>query len=210
MSRRPRRAQRGFTLIELLMGIALSSVFALALFGFFFSNVDAARTHESQARAQAGGRLALDRMADDIRQAISPDGGVTPPVISLSPTVIELYVDPSRATSATTPRPQKVRYTFAGGTLTREAVAPVGVTAPYSYGSYGQSEVLVDSVANGATALFSASDEDGTALPATLTAAQLRDVAQISIKLLIGQKTGNKATTMELDTDVALRNALSL
>jgi len=208
--RRPRRGQRGFTLIELLMGIALSSIFALGLFAFFFSGVDSARTHESQARAQAGGRLALDRMAADIRQAISPDGGVTAPVVSLSPTVLELYVDPSRTTSATTPRPQKVRYTFASGTLTREAVDPVGASAPFSYGSYAQAETLVDKVANTSTPLFSAVDEDGTAIPATPTAAQLRDVAQILLKLQIGQKTGNKATTLELDTDVALRNALSL
>ena len=49
---------------------------------------------------------------------------------------------------------------------------------------------------------------DGTALPATPTAAQMLDIAQISIRLLVSQKTGNKATTLELNTDVALRNAI--
>ena len=192
------------------MGIVLSSIFALALFGFFFSGVDAARTHESQARAQASGRIALDRMTGDIRQAISPDGGVTTPVISMSPTAIQLYVDPSTSTAATTPRPQKVRYSIVSNQLVREAADPVGATAPYSYGSYAQSEVIVHNVANGAAALFSAVTEDGTALPATPTASQLRDVAQISLRLLVGQKTGNSASTLELDTDVALRNALTL
>ena len=61
------------------MGIVLSSIFALALFGFFFSGVDPARTQQTQALAQASGRIALDRMAGDIRQAISPDGGVATP-----------------------------------------------------------------------------------------------------------------------------------
>ena len=95
MSRAPR--QDGFTLIELLMGIALSSIFALALFGFFFSGVDSARTHESQARAQIDGRTAIDRMSRDIRQSISPDGGITTPVIALSPTSLQLYVEIGRA-----------------------------------------------------------------------------------------------------------------
>lgn len=206
---RPRR-QDGFTLIELLMGIALSSIFALALFGFFFSGVDSARTHESQARAQADGRTAIDRMSRDIRQAISPDGGVTTPVISLSPIALQLYVDPSRSTTATTPRPQKVRYSISSNQLVREAANPVGAAPPYSYGSYGQAEVVVENVANGGTALFSAVTEEGVALPATPTASQLRDVAQISLRLLVGQKTGNSPSTLELDTDVALRNALSL
>jgi prepilin-type N-terminal cleavage/methylation domain-containing protein len=202
--------QGGFTLIELLMGIVLSSIFALALFGFFFSGVDSARTHESQARAQMDGRQAIDRLSRDIRQAISPNGGVTAPVISLSPTTLELYVDPSRNTSSTTPRPQKVRYTVSSGQLVREAADPVGAVAPFSYGAYTQSEVIVEKVSNGATPLFSAVTEDGIALPASPTASQLRDVAQISLRLLVGQKTGNASTTLELRTDVALRNALTL
>ena len=208
MSRAPR--QDGFTLIELLMGIALSSIFALALFGFFFSGVDSARTHESQARAQTDGRTAIDRMSRDIRQSISPDGGITTPVIALSPTSLQLYVDPSRSTSATVPRPQKVRYSVVSGQLVREAADPVGAAAPFSYGSYTQSEVVVDKLVNGATPLFSAVTVDGAALSASPTATELRDVAQISLRLLVGQKTGNSSTTLELDTDVALRNALTL
>ena len=149
-------------------------------------------------------------MSRDIRQAISPDGGVTTPVISLSPTSLQLYVDPSRSTSATVPRPQMVRYTITAGQLVREVANPVGAAAPFTYGSFAQSEVVVENVANGATALFSAVTEEGAALPASPTASQLRDVAQISLRLLVGQKTGNKASTLELDTDVALRNALSL
>lgn len=206
---RTRDAQGGFTLIELLMGIALSSIFALGLFAFFFSGVDSARTSESQARAQADGRTTIDRLARDVRQSISPDGGVTPPVISLSPTSLELYVDPSRDSTAVVPRPQKVRYSIVSNQLVRESADPVGTTAPFTYGSYTSSEVMLDPISNGATAAFTAAVSDGSALPATPTAAQLVDIAQISIRLLVGQKTGNKASTLELTTDVALRNAVS-
>jgi len=206
---RPGTRQRGFTLIELLMGIALSSIFALGLFAFFFSGIDSARTSESQARAQSTGRTAIDRIVADVRQSVSPDGGVMAPVIALSPTSLEIYVDPSRATSATTPRPQKVRYSIVANQLVREAADPVGAAAPFSYGAYGSSEVLIESLSNGATAAFTAAMADGTALPATPTATQILDIAQVSIRLLVSQKTGNKATTLELNTDVALRNALA-
>lgn len=205
---RGRSAQRGFTLIELLMGIALSSIFAIGLFAFFFAGIDSARTSESQARAQSAGRMAIDRLSGDIRQAVSPNGGITAPMISISPTAIEMYVDPSRSTAATIPRPQKVRYSIVSNQLVRESADPVGASAPFTYGAYGSSEVLVEQLANGATALFTSAMADGTALPATPSAAQLLDVAQISIRLMVSQKTGNKATTLELNTDVALRNPI--
>lgn len=202
------RDQRGFTLTELLIGIVLSSIFALALFAFFFSGVDSARTTESQARAQMEGRAAIDRLERDIRQAISPDLGITSPVIALSPTSLELYADPSRTLAARVPRPQRVRYSIVANQLVRQTADPVGATAPFTYGAYGASDILVERLANGAVAAFAATAADGTVLPATPTATEIRDAAEISIRLLMGQKTGNSATTLELTTDVALRNAI--
>jgi hypothetical protein len=72
--------------------------------------------------------------------------------------------------------------------------------------------VLVDGAANGTVPLAAAVTEDGLALPATINAgdSRLRDIAQMSLRLLVAQKTGAKATTMELNTDVALRNAIRL
>jgi prepilin-type N-terminal cleavage/methylation domain-containing protein len=207
---RGRARQRGFTLIELLMGIALSSIFALALFSFFFSGVDSARTSESQARAQADGRTAIDRFVRDGRQAISPDEGLTAPLIFLSPTSVEMYVDPSRAIADKVPRPQRVRYSIVSSQLIRDTADPVGASAPFSYGGYAHPEVLIEKLSNGAIAAFSATTSEGVALPATPSATQMRDIAQISIRLLVSQKTGNSATTLELKTDVALRNAITL
>ncbi|MGD9570259.1 MAG: PilW family protein [Thermoleophilia bacterium] len=204
-----RRSGGGFTLIELLMGIILASVFAIALFGFFFAGADSARTHESQARAQGDGRTAIDRFAREARQAISPDDGLTSPVISLSPTVVEMYVDPLRTTAAMVPRPEKVRYSIVSGQLIREAAAPVGATFPFTYGSYTRREVLIASVGNTTAApAFRAFTRTGLALAATPPSNQMRNIAQISVRFLVSQRTGNAATTLELSTDVALRNAV--
>lgn len=217
MTRRPartppgrREASGGFTLIELLMGITLSGIFAIALFAFFFSGADQVRSQESQARAQMSGRTALDRVVRETRQAISPDDGLTAPVISLSPTTIEIYVDPSRSAAALTPRPERVRYSIVANQLVRESALPVGATPPFSYGSYGRREVLIDKLENGATPAFRATTTTGVLLPATPAATQLRDIAQISVRLIISQRTGNAASTLELNTDVALRNAVRL
>jgi prepilin-type N-terminal cleavage/methylation domain-containing protein len=207
---RLRDRQGGFTLIELLMGIALSSIFALALFSFFYAGVDSARTSESQARAQADGRTAIDRFVRESRQAVSPNGGLTPPIIALGPTSVEMYVDPSRDATSKIPRPYKVRYSIVADQLIRDSAAPVGAVAPYSYGSYVRPEVLIEKLANGATAAFSGAAGDGTALPATPNAVQLRDMAQMTIRLIVAQKTGNAASTLELTTDVSLRNAITI
>lgn len=203
-------AQSGFTLIELLMGIVLASVFAVALFSFFFAGVDRVRSQESQARAQMDGRTAIDRLVREARQAISPDEGLTSPVIALSPTNLEMYVDRSRATSAIVPRPEKVRYAIVANQLIREFAKPVGVTAPFLYGSYRGREVMIAKLDNGATPAFRGVTAEGVLMSPTPAATQLRDIAQISVRLLISQRTGNAATTLELNTDVALRNAVRL
>lgn len=202
-----RRSQSGFSLMELLMGIVLTGIFSLALYGFFFSGVDSARTHESQARAQSEARLSIDRFAREVRQAVSPDDGLTAPVISLSPTVIELYIDPSRVATATTPRPEKVRYSIVADQLIRESSAPVGTTWPFSYGAYAKRTVMVEDLQQGAVPAFRAITRQGVSLPATPAATQMRDIAQVSVRLVVSQRTGNAATTLELNTDVALRNA---
>lgn len=206
-ARRGRRDQRGFTLIELLMGIVLASIFSLALYGFFFAGLDAFRTHEAQARAQSTGRTALNLVERDLRQSVSPDDSLTPPVIALSPTSLEIYVDPQRSPTVTTPRPQKVRYAIVSNQFIRETADPVGVAPPFSYGAYGRREVLIDKVQNGAVAAFAAITNQGAALPATPAPTQLRDIAQVTVRLLAAQRTGNTANTLELRSDVALRNA---
>jgi type II secretory pathway pseudopilin PulG len=196
--------------MELLMAVILASIFSAALYGFFFAGVDAVRTHESQARAQAAGRETLDRVARDVRQAISPDEGTAAPVLAVTPTSIEMYVDSRRAVATTTPVPQKVRYRLSGTQLVRDRAIALTTVPTITYGAYGGTEVMVADVRTGATPIFTTTTFEGIALPTTVGGPTARDIAQVSVRLIIGQRTGNSNTTLELRTDVALRNAIRI
>ena len=213
--RRARR-QGGFTLAELLMTVVIASLFATALYSFFFSGSDMANSHQSQAKAQAAARTAIERFTRDARQAISADGGLNGPVQSLSTTSVVMYVDNRRDPSAGQPRPQRVRYMLSGTQLVRQVANPVGSQPPYSYGAYGPPVVLAEPVVNGSSAVFGAVDAAGRplAMPGQFVTggpsgvAKPNDIAGITIRLLVGQRTGARPTTTELRTDVTLRNAL--
>lgn len=206
--RRPRQA--GFTLIELLMGIIIAGIFAGGLYAFFFAGTDAARTSESVAGAQADGREALRRFTRDIRQAVSPDGGLTPPVERLSATEIVMYVDPRRDPGATEPRPDRVRYRVDGTEFVREAVGPVGASAPFSYGPFGRREVLAERVEGAGAPTFTARTVfDGT-LPLPVVAPGTRYLGFVSVRLILGHRSGNSSESTEVGTDATLRNAVRI
>lgn len=202
---RRRDAQAGFTLVELLMGIILSGIFAAALFAFFESGITSASTHESQAAAQAEGRRTMDLMARELRQAVSPDGGLTPPVQSLSPTAILFYVDNNRVPGNSAPRPQRIRYQISGNDLVREVSDPVGTAPPYTY-TLRTTEVMVRNIANGATPLFAGFTTTGTAMAATVAAPVTAQLGTVTVRLLVRHRTGRTNSTLELTTNVSPRN----
>ncbi len=207
-----RRARRegGFTLVELLMGIIIAAIFGLALYGFLDSGVLSASTHQSQALAQSEARTGLDRLSRELRQAVSADGGITPPVQSLAPLVLVFHVDNNRSAASVTPRPQRVRYQVVAGDLTREVADPVGTAPPYTYGAYRAPEVIVRGIANtAATPMFTATTAEGAAMAATITAPTTASLATVTVRLLVNHRTGRSTSTLELTTDVSPRNPRS-
>lgn len=201
--RRPRNA--GFTLPELLIGIVLMGIFGLTLLAFYSTSLNSATTNENQSKSQADGRAALSRLSGELRQAISPDAGTTPPIQSLSTTSVVFYFDGTRDPNDITPFPQRVRYQVVGGQLLRDAANPVGAAPPYTWTAYGPQEVVATDVQT-TNPLFAASDINGNALGATLASPATASVSQVRIRLTLGYRTGQSNSTLELTTDVVPRN----
>lgn len=63
------RAQQGFTVVELMVALALGLIIATALVYVFIANNLSYRVQTGLARAQEGGRFAVDFLARDIRMA---------------------------------------------------------------------------------------------------------------------------------------------
>ena len=206
-----RRRAAGFTLVELVIAVALSGLFAAALFSFFESGTQASRTQERQARSQADARLAMSFITGDVRQAVGYPLGTGVPLAALGATELVIYVDPRRSADPTlVPLPYRVRYALVGDDLVREQAAPVPAGGTLTYGAYTGRRTVADGVASGTgvPALFQGITASGP-LAGSVPASQLGDVIQIRVRLTLGHRVGPGSATVrdEVRADVTLRNA---
>lgn len=183
--------QAGYTLIELLIAMILAGIVATGVYASFMSGVEASSSRDSQARAQNAARMAMEEFTRDVRQAVSPDGLAPPVAAAPTATSVELWVDNNRSLTATTASPKRVRYRLSGTSFVRQV---------YSGTAWSAEEVLAESVVNGSTPLFTAVDAGGiaTAIPGA--------IATISLRLILGDRSGRASTTTELMADATLRN----
>jgi len=204
------RGQDGFTLTELLMGIVIGTIFMFAIYGFYDSSLSSETTHQSEVLAQGQARDALNELTSQLREAVSPDQGLTPPIVSLSPTQIEFYADMSRSPTELVPKPEEFLYQVSGGSLVRQVAQPVGAAPPYTYSAFSSAETLVSSVANSSSApMFSAINENGVALPSTMSTPTTIGIALVHVNLLANYKLGNSPQQFALTTDVVPQNPTS-
>ena len=191
LRRTPGACQGGFTLVELLIAMVLVGVVATAVYASFISGVEASSSRDLQARTQNTARAAIDEFTRDVRQAVSPDGLIPPVAAAPTATSIELWVNNNRSLTATTAAPVRVRYRLSGTNFVRQVLT--GTT-------WSAEDVLASGVANGSTALFTAVDINGaaTVIPGA--------VATISLRLILGDRSGRASTTTELQADATLRN----
>ncbi len=68
---------RGFSLVELVVALAVMSVTAGAIYALFFSGLKAYWKGDIMTQTQQGGRVAIDRLSRDLRQARRLINGVT-------------------------------------------------------------------------------------------------------------------------------------
>jgi len=210
--RRPpsREASGGFTIMELLIGIVVGTIFMFAIYGFYDSSLSSSTTDQNLSMAQSQSRDAINEISAQLREAVSPDSGITPPVISLTPTQIEFYADMSQNPTELVPKPTEFLYQVSGGALIRETAQPVGASPPYSYTGFSSAETLIPSVANSSSSpLFSAINGNGSALPATMSAPTTTGIELVHINLLTNYMIGSSAQVFSLNSDVVPQNPTS-
>ncbi len=75
--------ERGVTLVELMVAVALLSLIMVAFFTIFKGGTAAWRKGDIRTELVQNGRIALDRMASEIRQALPKDEDAKPPIYEL-------------------------------------------------------------------------------------------------------------------------------
>jgi type II secretory pathway component PulJ len=210
MRSRRDNAQAGFTIMELLIGVILGTIFMFAIYGFYDSSLQSEMGHEAQATAQGQTRDAMNQLTSQLREAVSPDNGITPPVVSLTPTQIEFYADLSRDPMEQNPKPQKFLYQISSGALTRQVAQPIGASPPYSYSAFSSPETLVSGLTNSTSLpMFAAVNGNGNALPASMSSPTTMGIELIHVNMNLTYKIGNASVPFALSTDVVPINPTS-
>ena len=195
---------------------------------FFVSGLNTTITIQSHGEAIRTAQVALDRVSRDLREAIpnAEASGSDSGIIDASATTITFYADLSRTPtgSGRTPSTQKIRYALVSdpgnpgaGLLTRQVQNPTSVSpltfvgapawstpAPIASGidlsksDFGVFGVVADTPAT--------TDITGPTIPLPVSATGLDSIASVHIHLGIRQRTGASITTVEVNSDVLLRN----
>lgn len=216
-----RRRQAGMSLTELLVGVAVAAIFGTLLMMFLVNGTSTASGLENQRRVLDQSQKTQRFFVRDVRRSVGPTDGVNP-VISVTGTQIQLYADLTTDAEATRPsgqhgpRPSIVRYwTAAHPTIPStsqlfRAVRPVsGTTYPFTWGTEGVPELLVEVLAN--TDVFTAIGESvadplaGQTFANPVNASLLDDIRTIRLRLLLPQRHVNATRNLEITTDATLR-----
>lgn len=142
--------QSGFTLIELLLYVAIVSTILISLVGFFGVVIDARAKNKTVAEINQQGAIAMDTILHTIRTATSittpaaagtgssltlvvPTASLSPTIINLSSTTLQVKEGSAAAVSVTSPDIQVTSLTFKN--LTRSGtngIVQVSMTLTYA------------------------------------------------------------------------------
>ncbi len=133
----------GLTILELVMTLAiLAAAFGVAYQYLYHSFAGWDRV-AAVSRAEQEGRLAILRMANEVRQAQKATEAHD--AVTVSATQLDIYVDINGDG-----RPELVRYRLDDGRLERAVIPAEGSQFPYTYtGAPKSHEIVVSTVING-------------------------------------------------------------
>lgn len=216
------RGDHGYSFVELLISMLLLT---LILGGLSTALFQGQATYDAQARAaelRQTGRVAIDELAVEIRMTGADIGNVPQALTAAGPYNIQFAADidndsnapPCGAAfeTATDGGAERLTYTLAGGTLSRQLDCWDGVNWTNEYANQGIADNLINATV--ARPLFRYFDEDGVELvpgAGGLTSAERDDVRAIEVTLVLDDGVqhalADSIVDFEITTQVKLRNA---
>jgi prepilin-type N-terminal cleavage/methylation domain-containing protein len=181
----------GFTVVELLVVLAILGV-VFAVFSMVLSTSvrDSGEVRED-AVLQGEVRAAVDRLAQDLRQAYT--GDTTSPIETMTATQLT-FLSPDRATPL---HNRRISYRLQSGTLERAMATSTNTGGPpWTIPALGSYQAQVSSVRN--STVFTYFDVTGAATTAAT------NVASITVTVKVSTKTST-AREFTYSTSIALR-----
>jgi prepilin-type N-terminal cleavage/methylation domain-containing protein len=213
---RPPRSEAGFTLIEMMVSL---SIFMIVLFGVYVVYDTGEAQYSRTSRewdAQSQARLALERMAREIRMAgyNSPTNVANPIVIATNDTIsiqanvgngLQYVTYGLRNCDSTT---TKTLYRDASTTTYCGGEPFIDGVTSLTFTYYEQTGLSIPSPLTSTYQLDGVNYLTGTSTPDISTMTNRKKINQVKITMTVLQTVGSITTPYTITTDVTLRNFL--
>jgi Tfp pilus assembly protein PilW len=194
------RSEGGFLLIELLIAAIMLGI-VLGSFTALYTMVESRNnTMETQAVLAAQARPVLDNMASELQAAVC--NGTTQPITSASGTQVT-FTTPDRQQAY---HLQQITYSLSGGVLSQQIAQSTNTGGPPWTMGAARAAPSVPSVTNAVVFDFiSSSGTDLSPSGATVSAANLPNIAKVTMTVIVTPPTSNGSGPLTVQSSASLR-----
>jgi prepilin-type N-terminal cleavage/methylation domain-containing protein len=211
LARRLRREESGFTLVEMLAALAIGLVVLFAVLGLLDTSIRSSAMSEGRIDSVREGRLAMDRIGQELRLASCPAVGSA--IISADGSSVSYYVSAPQSDFRTDPVTERhtLTYSATDGTVTLRVFPGNGVPPVWSATASRTSRIADRLALDGGQPFFRylrylTSDAPATTdVPAPVAAANLPLVAQVRVTFMAQPSFGADAAGSRFDSSIVLR-----
>jgi Tfp pilus assembly protein PilW len=202
LSRLELRSEGGFLLVELLIAATMLAI-VIGSFTAIYTMVESrSNTIETQAVLVAQARPVLDTMADQLQSAVC--NGTTQPITAASGTQVT-FTTPDRMQPY---HLQQITYSLSGGVVSEQIAQSTNTGGPPWTMGAARAAPSVPSVTNPVVFDFlSSSGQDLSPSGATVTAANLPNIAKVTMTVVVTPSTSNGSGTLTVQSSSSLRTA---
>ncbi len=186
----------GMTLTELTVALALTGVVLATAYLLLATGSRIVDSLQARDAAVSEGRIAMDRLTREIRQAYEASDGTGAFAVN-QPRCCSFYVDLNHDRL-----PERLTYYVQGNQLLRTMATPTTIVPPYSFGAESSPVVIVSNLSSGwSGSMFTYYNDTSSVVastsPATVSAVDMRIVNQSTV--------GKSVASSDLSTWIRVR-----